>query len=60
VTIADGPAAFAAALREHGGARLRPDDEVREWAFRQTARAQNEPVWARLEGAGIDLRPKLR
>ena len=60
VTIADGPAAFAAALREHGGARLRPDDEVREWAFRQTARAQNEPVWARLEGVGIDLRPKLR
>jgi hypothetical protein len=59
VTVADGPEAFAAALREHAGARLRPDHEVREWAFEQTAHAQNEPVWERLEGAGIDLRPKL-
>jgi hypothetical protein len=60
VTVADGPSAFAAALREHAGARLRPDDDVRLWAFEQTARAQNEPVWERLEDAGIDLRPKAR
>ncbi|MEA2248747.1 MAG: hypothetical protein QOH46_3276 [Solirubrobacteraceae bacterium] len=60
VTVADGPSAFAAALREHAGARLRPDEDVREWAFEQTARAQNQPVWERLERAGIDVRPKGR
>jgi hypothetical protein len=53
VDVADGPEAFAAALRGHAGARSRPDAELREWALAQTARSQNEPVWARLRTLGI-------
>jgi hypothetical protein len=53
VDVADGPDAFAQALRAHAGARLRPDAELREWALAQTARSQNEPVWARLRALGI-------
>jgi glycosyltransferase involved in cell wall biosynthesis len=60
VTVADGPAAFAAALREHAGARLAPDDAVRSWALAQTAAAQNAPLWERLGDAGIDLSAKRR
>jgi hypothetical protein len=53
VTVADDAAAFAAALRAHAGARLRPDDELREWALAQTARSQNAPLWERLAALGI-------
>jgi hypothetical protein len=53
VDVADGPEAFAAALRAHAGTRMRPDAQLREWALAQTARSQNEPVWARLRALGI-------
>jgi hypothetical protein len=53
VVVADGPDAFAAALREHAGARLRPDAELRAWALAQTARSQNAPLWERLGALGI-------
>ena len=54
VTVAEGPEAFADALLAHAGARTRPDDELREWALAQTARAQNEPLWQRLAEVGVD------
>ena len=54
VTVADGPDAWIAALRAHSGARVRPDAELREWALAQTARAQNRPLWERLEELGIE------
>jgi hypothetical protein len=47
--------AFVAALRAHAGARTRPDVELRAWALGQTARAQNEPLWARLAELGIEV-----
>jgi len=53
VVLVDGPDAFAAALREHAGARLRPDAELRAWALAQTARSQNAPLWERLGALGI-------
>ncbi len=53
VTFADDAPAFAAALIEHAGARLRPDRELREWALRQDAVSQNAPLWERLEELGI-------
>lgn len=53
VDAADGPDAFAAALRAQAGARARPDAELRAWALAQTARSQNAPVWARLRALGI-------
>ena len=53
VTVADGPEAFAAALRQHAGARLRPDAELRAWALAQTARTQNGPLWERLRALGV-------
>jgi hypothetical protein len=53
VDVADGAEAFAEALRAHAGARARPDAELRAWALAQTARSQNEPVWARLRELGI-------
>jgi hypothetical protein len=56
VTIADGPEAFAQALLDAAGARARPDQELREWALAQTARAQDEPLWQRLAEAGVDTR----
>jgi hypothetical protein len=54
VTLADGPEAFADALLAHAGARARPDEELRDWALRQTARAQDEPLWQRLAEVGVD------
>jgi len=56
VTVADGPEAFAQALLDAAGARARPDEELREWALAQTARAQDEPLWQRLAEAGVDTR----
>jgi hypothetical protein len=56
VTIADSPAAFAQALLDHAGARMRPDHELREWALRQSAATQNAPLWERLEELGIARR----
>jgi hypothetical protein len=53
VDIADGPAAFAQALRAAAGARLRPDLGLREWALAQTAEEQNAPLWDRLELLGV-------
>ncbi len=53
VTVAGDAHAFAAALRAQGGARWRPDTEVRAWALTQTARAQNAPLWEHLAAAGI-------
>jgi hypothetical protein len=53
VDVADGPEAFAAALRAHAGARSHPDAQLREWALAQTARSQNAPVWERLRALGI-------
>lgn len=53
VTFADGPAAFAQALRGYAGARAHPDLELRAWALAQTARAQNAPLWDRLEQLGV-------
>ena len=54
VTIADGPEAWIAALREYAGARVKPDLELREWALAQTAREVNRPLWERLEALGIE------
>ena len=53
IVVADGPHAFAAALRDHAGARLLPDAELRDWALAQTASAQNAPLWERLRALGI-------
>lgn len=54
VTVADGPEAFAAALRAQAGVRTRPDAAVREWALAQTARSQDQPLWERLRHLGVD------
>jgi hypothetical protein len=54
VTTADGPEEFAEALLAHAGARTRPDDDLRQWALAQTARAQDEPLWQRLAEIGVD------
>jgi glycosyltransferase involved in cell wall biosynthesis len=54
VTIADGPQAWIAALREYAGARVKPDPELREWALAQTAHNLNRPLWERLESLGIE------
>jgi hypothetical protein len=56
VTTADGADAFAAALRAHAGARVRPDAELRAWALEQTARTVNAPLWERLAQIGVDVR----
>jgi Glycosyl transferases group 1 len=48
-------AAWVAALREHAGARARPNLELREWAIAQTAFRQNGPLWDRLEELGVVL-----
>jgi len=57
VDVADGPQAFAAALRAQAGTRTRPHAEVRRWALAQTARAQNAPLRRRLQEVGIDAGP---
>jgi len=54
VTIADGPDAWIAAVRASAGTRTNPDLELRAWALEQTARAQNRPLWERLEALGIE------
>jgi hypothetical protein len=51
-TVAD-PDAFVAALREHAGARTRPDAELRAWALGQTAERVNAPLWDRLRELGV-------
>ncbi len=56
VDIATDPDAFADALLARAGARLRPDEALREWALAQTARAQDEPLWQRLAQIGVDTR----
>ena len=56
VTVADGPEAFADALLAHAGARAHPDEELRDWALAQTARAQDKPLWQRLAEVGVDTR----
>jgi len=57
VDEADGPAAFAAALRAQAGRRAAPDAELRAWALAQTAEAQDAPLWQRLEALGVARRP---
>ena len=52
VTTAADADAFAAALLDQAGARVRPDLELRAWALEQTARAQNEPLWEALAERG--------
>jgi hypothetical protein len=54
LTAADGPEEFADALLAQAGARARPDEELRQWALAQTARAQDEPLWQRLAEIGVD------
>ena len=54
VTIANGPEEWIAALRAQAGVRVRPDTALREWALAQTARAQNRPLWERLEALGVE------
>jgi len=56
VDEADGPAAFAAALRAQASRRTAPDLELRAWALPQTAAAQDEPLWRRLEELGVARR----
>ncbi|HVS29222.1 MAG TPA: hypothetical protein VHE14_06695 [Solirubrobacteraceae bacterium] len=53
VVRASGADRWVAALREHAGARVRPDAELREWALAHTAARQNEPLWERLAALGI-------
>jgi glycosyltransferase involved in cell wall biosynthesis len=48
-------AAWVTALRDHAGARARPDLGLREWAVAQTAFRVNAPLWDRLEQLGIAL-----
>ena len=50
---AEGPVAFAAALRAQAGRRSAPDAELRAWALEQTAETQNAPLWSRLAALGI-------
>lgn len=60
VDEADGPDAFAAALRAQAGRRSAPDLELRAWALAQTAATQDAPLWERLEALGIARRPTAR
>jgi hypothetical protein len=54
VTVAHSVDEWIAALRGQAGVRTRPDTELREWAFAQTAHAQNRPLFERLEALGIE------
>jgi hypothetical protein len=56
VMVAPDAEAFAQALLDCAGARARPDEQLREWALAQTARAQDEPLWQRLSQIGVDTR----
>jgi glycosyltransferase involved in cell wall biosynthesis len=53
VTTAPDADAFASALREQAGTRVRPDLELRAWALAQTAETQNAPLHRRLRELGI-------
>ena len=55
VTVADDAGGVdRGAARAGRRARRGPDAELREWALAQTARAQNRPLWERLEALGIE------
>jgi hypothetical protein len=54
VTTATTPEEWIAALRASAGTRTNPDVALREWALAQTAHAQNEPLWERMEELGIE------
>jgi hypothetical protein len=54
VTTASTPEEWIAALRASAGTRTNPDVALREWALAQTAHAQNEPLWERMEALGIE------
>src|SRR3954470_15714323 len=54
VTVARSVDGWIAALRNSAGARTRPDQELRDWAFAQSAHAQNKPLFERLEALGIE------
>ena len=54
VTTASTPEEWIAALRASAGRRTNPDLALREWALSQTAHAQNEPLWERMESLGIE------
>jgi glycosyltransferase involved in cell wall biosynthesis len=54
VTTAASPEEWIAALRASAGTRTSPDAALREWALAQTAHAQNEPLWERMEALGIE------
>jgi glycosyltransferase involved in cell wall biosynthesis len=53
VTSAGSIDEWIAALRASAGARVRPDEELRDWALAQTAERQNRLVWERLGQLGI-------
>lgn len=57
VVHADTAEDWIAALREHAGARVRPDRELRAWALAHTAEAIDLPLWQRLDALGIDTGP---
>jgi hypothetical protein len=54
VTIASSADEWVAELRAQAGTRTRPDLELREWAFAQSAHTQNKPLFERLEALGIE------
>jgi glycosyltransferase involved in cell wall biosynthesis len=53
VVVAPDADAFAAALRDHAGARAHPDLELRGWALGQTAARVNGPLRTRLLELGV-------
>jgi hypothetical protein len=53
VVTASDPDEWVTALRRFAGTRARPDDELRAWAFAQTAQAVNRPLTDRMERLGI-------
>src|SRR3954454_18759229 len=54
VTIAHSVDEWVEALRGQAGVRTRPDQALRDWAFAQTAHAQNKPLFERLEALGVE------
>lgn len=53
ITVADGPSAWVDALRAERGTRAGGHEDVREWAFEQTAEASNAPLWERMKRLGL-------
>jgi hypothetical protein len=53
VVRADGPQAWAEALRAERGRRTAPDLALRQWALDQTAERVNAPLWERLRALGV-------